>query len=400
MKKTKTNGPRVKLWLYHPVYWVCRLLGRVLFGLKITGRENIPKDGPLLVLCSHQGMMDFLLVLASLRGRVAQFVATQRQFRNPRLHWLYTRLGVIPKVQFHTDPRCVMNILRVLKKDGTIVLFPAGQTSMWGVPGNIAPSVAHLVKRAGVPVCTVSLRGGYFTAPRMGGLHFGKTEARVELAFTPQQLQGLEEDAIYRTLCEKLDYDDYAWQEETGVTFRGGDLAENYESVLFLCPKCGGMGTWKSQGDRITCTDCGNGGTVGRDMHLTPAKTGDRVFPTLREWGLWQERQVAKALEDPGFLLELHVTCRVFEEEAFTYRDAGKGLLRLDRQEIRYEGQVDGQTVRLAVGHAHLPGLSAEPGAYVELYHQGYGLVRYVPQETAMVTCMKVAQEYLYRQTL
>ena len=64
-------------------------------------------------------------VFAAIKGRMAQFVATQRQFRNPKLHWLYVRLGVIPKMQFHTDPRCVMNILRVLKNGGAIVLSPA-----------------------------------------------------------------------------------------------------------------------------------------------------------------------------------------------------------------------------------------------------------------------------------
>ena len=221
MKSSKSNTPQVKGWLYGLAYCFCLVVSKLFFRLKVIGRESLPKDGPLLVLCSHQGMMDFLLVLTALRGRTAQFVATQRQFRNPKLNWLYVRMGVIPKVQFHTDPRCVMNIMRVLKKDGTVVIFPAGQTSMWGVPGNIAPSIAHLVKRMNVPVCTVSLRGGFFSAPRLGGLRFGRTEARLDLTFTPQQLQGLEEDAIFHKLEEKLYYDEYAWQQETGVTFRG-----------------------------------------------------------------------------------------------------------------------------------------------------------------------------------
>ena len=186
MKKRKNTVPKPQNWLYVPVRWLCCLIARAAFGLRVTGRENLPPKGPLLVLATHQGMMDFMLAFAALKGRKAQFVATQRQFRNPKLHWLYVRLGVIPKVQFHTDPRCVMNIFRVLREGGTVVLFPAGQTSMWGVPGAIAPSIAHLVKKAGATVCTLGLRGGFFTAPRFGGLHFGRTEARLERAFTPR----------------------------------------------------------------------------------------------------------------------------------------------------------------------------------------------------------------------
>lgn len=400
MKRSKSKAPQVKRWLYYPVYWFCAVVAKLLFRLQITGRESLPKDGPLLVLCSHQGMMDFLLVLASLKGRLAQFVATQRQFRNPRLHWLYVRMGVIPKVQFHTDPRCVMNIMRVLKNDGTVVIFPAGQTSMWGVPGNIAPSIAHLVKRMNVPVCTLSLRGGFFTAPRLGGLHFGRTEARLELTFTPQQLQALDEDAIFRTLEQKLSFDEYAWQEETGSTFRGKALAENYDHVLVYCPKCGARGAWKAEGDAVTCTCCGNAGQVEEDMHLHPAGPEDRLFPTLKEWYVWQERQIAEQTARPDFLLETAATCRVFNQERFSYRDAGTGLLQLDRQEIRYQGTVDGKEVRLAVRHEHLPGLSAKPGEYVELYHEGYDLLRYIPEDKTAVACMKLAQEYLYRQTL
>ncbi len=397
MEKHKISVSRPRTWLYLPVQWVCTLLSRLLFGLRVTGRESLPKDGPLLVLASHQGMMDFMLAFAALRGRKAQFVATQRQFQNPRLHWFYRRLGVIPKVQFHTDPRCVMNILRVLKGGGTVVIFPAGQTSMWGIPGAIASSMAHLVRKAGVPVCTLGLRGGFFTAPRFGGLRFGRTEARLELTFTPEQLKMLEEGDIYRILLEKLDYDEYAWQQQTGVRFRGKALAQGYDHILFRCLKCGAEGAWKSQGDAIRCTCCGNRGIVGRDLQMRPAGEGDTVFPTLIHWYRWQEGLLAEALTAPDYSLGGEAVCQLFDEAAFAWRDAGHGRLVLGRQEIRYEGEIDGQPVRLAVDHPHLPGLSAKPGHYVELYHQGYGLVRYCPADPSLVIRLKLAQEYLYR---
>ena len=400
MEKAKSNTPQAKGWLYPIAYAFCVVVCKLLFRLKISGREKLPKNGPLLVLCTHQGMMDVFMVVAALKGRVAQFVATQRQFRHPKLNWLYTRMGVIPKVQFHTDPRCVMNIMRVLKKEGTVVIFPAGQTAMWGVPGNIAPSIAHLVKRMNVPVCTVGLRGGFFSAPRLGGLHFGRSEARLELTFTPEQLKALSEEEIFRTLEERLYFDEYAWQEQTGATFRGRNLARNYDHVLVYCPKCGSKGQWEVSGNTVTCKSCGNGARLGSDMRLLPAGEGDKVFPTLKEWYAWQEDLLVQQMQQPDFLLETAVTCRVFQEESFTYRDAGTGVLQLDLEEIRYVGTVDGESVRLAVRHANLPGLSAEPGEYVELYHEGYDLLRYIPTDKAAVACMKLAQEYLYRQTL
>ena len=400
MEKAKSNTPQAKGWLYALAYAFCVVGCKLLFRLKITGREQLPKKGPMLVLCTHQGMADVFMVVAALKGRVAQFVATQRQFRHPKLNWLYTRMGVIPKVQFHTDPRCVMNIMRVLKKDGTVVIFPAGQTAMWGVPGNINPSIAHLVKRMNVPVCTVGLRGGFFSAPRLGGLRFGQSEARLELTFTPEQLKALSEEEIFRTLEDRLYFDDYAWQEQTGATFRGKNLARNYDHVLVYCPKCGSKGRWETAGDTVTCAHCGNSARVASNMHLLPAGEEAQVFPTLKEWYVWQEQLLVQQMQQPDFLLETAVTCRVFQEESFTYRDAGTGVLQLDLEEIRYVGTLDGERVRLAIRHANLPGLSAEPGEYVELYHEGYDLLRYIPADKASVACMKLAQEYLYRQTM
>lgn len=400
MEKRKSSAPKPKAWLYFLIFWLCRLLAKVLFRLKITGQKSLPKEGPLLVLATHQGMMDFLLAFAALKGRKAQFVATMRQFRNPRLNWFYVRMGVIPKVQFHADPRCVMNILRVLKGGGTVVIFPAGQTSMWGVPGNISPAMAHLVKKAGVPVCTMGLRGGFFTAPRFGGLRFGRTEARLDLTFTPEQLKGLSEEEIFTTLREKLDFNEYDWQKETGATFRGKNLAHGYDQMLLYCPRCGGVGTWHSEEDTVRCTACGNTGRIGRDMRMLPAGEEDRVFETLPQWYRWQEAQVVADIQKPDFLLEEPVTCRIFNEEAFSYEDAGEGVLRLDREGIRYEGTYQGEAVCLSVRHVNLPGLSAEPGVYVELYHEGYGLLRYVPRSKPVVARMKLAQEYLYRQTI
>ena len=133
---------------------------------------------------------------------------------------------------------------------------------------------------------------------------------------------------------------------------------------------------------------------------MEPVGEGDRVFPTLTQWYAWQEAQVREAIGRPDFLLRQAVRCQIFQEEGFCYREAGEGVLELDREEIRYRGTLDGQSVCLAIRHEHLPGLSAEPGVYVELYHQGYGLVRYATPCGAGVSEIKLAQEYLYRQTL
>ena len=54
MKKRKNTVPKPQTWLYVPVRWLCCLIARAAFGLRVTGRENLPQKGPLLVLATHQ----------------------------------------------------------------------------------------------------------------------------------------------------------------------------------------------------------------------------------------------------------------------------------------------------------------------------------------------------------
>ena len=142
------------------------------------------------------------------------------------------------------------------------------------------------------------------------------------------------------------------------------------------------------------------------DLILAATVSGESISPSVscmvqKLLGLsCMAMDINAACSAFDFLLETAVTCRVFVEESFSYRDAGTGVLQLDKQEIRYVGTVDGESVRLAVRHANLPGLSAEPGEYVELFHEGYDLLRYIPEDKAAVAYMKLAQEYLYRKTL
>ena len=98
--------------------------------------------------------------------------------------------------------------------------------------------------------------------------------------------------------------------------------------------------------------------------------------------------------------MEEPVVCRAYEEETGSYRDTGSGILRMDGQSIGYRGTYDGKDVELVVQHAHLPGLSADLGVYVELAFEEYGLLRFMTANKYAVAFMKLGQEYLYRKTL
>ena len=364
---------------------------KTLCGLRVERAGDIPASGPLLVLCSHQGMTDFAVTAAALLPRRLHFVCSENFFRKPLLAPVLHAMGVIPKVQFSADPRCIASILRTLKGGGAVCVYPAGQTSMVGRPGEIGRAIARLVKKSGANVAALRLHGGFFTRSRFAkGLNRGRIDARLSLLFTPEQLKTLTDDEVYDGVCAAIDYDEYRWQKETGAQFRSRHRARGYQNMLCVCPRCGAHWTWRDRGNRVFCTQCGNAGAVGRDMRLH-AEQGAVLPETLPQWLDMLRRGWEKRLLDGEFAMKSHALCRRWDGRRFA--PDGGGEIALDEHSFCYTPH-SGETV--CVKNETLPAMRCVPGAYLELEAGAQGTLRFYPDEGRSVTEWKLAQEYLH----
>jgi hypothetical protein len=93
--------------------------------LEIDGQQNIPPEGPLLVLSNHPGMTDALVLFASIYRPDLRIVAAQRPFLEalPNIH---RQLIFVPE-QDGQRMGVVRNVVSHLRLGGTILTFPAGQ---------------------------------------------------------------------------------------------------------------------------------------------------------------------------------------------------------------------------------------------------------------------------------
>ena len=353
------------------IYEIARVAARIVLwftgGYRCTG-DAIPKEGPGLVLASHGGMLDFLPVGLAVPGRRVRFVITERFMRGGLLSAFLRWMAVIPKMQFHADPRCMSQILRTLRAGGTVGIFPAGQTSLCGVPGEVSPVIAKLVKKSGANVVAVRLQGSFFAKARfIKGIHRCPIHADVKLLYTPEQLKNASEEEIYDAIYGGIYYDEFAWQQQNNIRVRSKNRADGYDRVLFACPNCASLYTIRSEGTTVSCTACGVEAQVGEDMHLHWAD--DMQLPeNLRDWFFRQQWAAEEALAQPGYQLEAPVTVLDFPDgKEFP---VGDGKLVLDRDELRYEGTYAGEKgYTYAWKREQLSGVVAKPGVFVELYH-------------------------------
>ena len=93
--------------------------------LEISGQENLPAKGPLLVLSNHPGLVDTLILFSSLPRPDLRIVASERPFLKALVN-MSRQLIYVPD-----DPNQRMGVVRSvvshLRGGGSALTFPAGE---------------------------------------------------------------------------------------------------------------------------------------------------------------------------------------------------------------------------------------------------------------------------------
>jgi 1-acyl-sn-glycerol-3-phosphate acyltransferase len=127
---------------------------------KIEGQENIPADGPLIVVANHQSNVDPAILATSIR-RNARFLSKDTIFNNvtPAGRWFLRAYGAYPLRRGEMDLKALRWALTELKRPtATLVLFPEGTRN----PGSMKSAhsgIVPLAARAGIPILPVGMEG-------------------------------------------------------------------------------------------------------------------------------------------------------------------------------------------------------------------------------------------------
>jgi 1-acyl-sn-glycerol-3-phosphate acyltransferase len=123
--------------------------------------ENIPDEGPALVVCNHVGYMDALL-LAGAIPRPVKFVMYYKIFRIPVMNWVFRAGGAIPIAGSKEDPEIFRQAFERIDEalaNGEIVgIFPEGGLTKDGEIATFRPGVEKILARRPVPVVPMALK--------------------------------------------------------------------------------------------------------------------------------------------------------------------------------------------------------------------------------------------------
>ena len=95
------------------------------YNPNITGKENIPKEGRLIIAGNHIHFMDqFHAVISTKRG--IHYLAKKEYFDKKSTRWFFNGTGCISVDRDHKDDIAVNKAISVLEDEGAIGIFPEG----------------------------------------------------------------------------------------------------------------------------------------------------------------------------------------------------------------------------------------------------------------------------------
>jgi 1-acyl-sn-glycerol-3-phosphate acyltransferase len=141
---------------------------RLIFRTRIVGRDRVPRDGGLLVVCNHISFADPPLLGAAM-PRPVEFMTMAEMFRKPWMARLIRTIGCFPVDRARVDHSAVREAVRRLRAARCLAIFPEGgirlaEKSVLGGDPAFKPgagSIALLGHAAVLPVIVRDTRKPY-----------------------------------------------------------------------------------------------------------------------------------------------------------------------------------------------------------------------------------------------
>lgn len=137
------------------IYIYCK----IVYRLEIVGKNNIPKDEPLIICGNHRSYLDPPLIIATC-GRYARFLAKEELTENKFLAFLGYIFNAILVKRDSKEVKALKDSLQTLKNGDCLALFPEGTRNGLEKGEKVKDGAAFFAVRTGAKIVPVGISGG------------------------------------------------------------------------------------------------------------------------------------------------------------------------------------------------------------------------------------------------
>jgi 1-acyl-sn-glycerol-3-phosphate acyltransferase len=130
---------------------------RILFRVKSSGAENIPKTGAVILCSNHKSYLD-PLIDGVVAPRPMNFMAKAELFKVPVLGFIIRNLGAFPVHRGQGDREALRIANEVLEKGNVLALYPEGTRLKEGeMPQKFKSGAARLAFKNKAPIVPLAI---------------------------------------------------------------------------------------------------------------------------------------------------------------------------------------------------------------------------------------------------
>jgi 1-acyl-sn-glycerol-3-phosphate acyltransferase len=138
--------------------WTLGSLAAGAARLQVHGKENIPREGGIVVALNHVSWIDIPL-FAYANPRNTYYVAKVEAHKIPGLGQFIRAFGSFSVRRGESDREAVRRMREVVREGGCLGVFVEGTRQKSGVPGEVQPGAAMVALQENVPVVCGAISG-------------------------------------------------------------------------------------------------------------------------------------------------------------------------------------------------------------------------------------------------
>lgn len=371
------------------IYLIFRCIAKVLAktkqNLKIIKNETKGVKTAYVIIANHESATDYINMAATV-GRRAHYVISNSFYQTLGIKPLLNAVGVIPKQQFQTTVNDMKRMKTVIENNRPIIIYPAGLMTESGITTPIPKGTGKYLKWLNVDVYVGYTEGSYLTNPKWSKKkRKGQITLSITKLYSKEELKNLEPNTIQNKVEEVLYYDAYKNQERNMIPYKNGDNIENFENVLYECPKCGALHKMYSQNkNELVCQECNN--TIYADKYgfLHPKTDKDVAIKLPSDWvRMIQNNLKQKIQANENYSITDECEIHMIKNNKFV--PVGSGNITLDKNNFTLVGKIDDKEINKILNIVNYPILPFKPGVYFEIQEQ-MNIYRIYPKRNKEVT--------------
>lgn len=177
--------------LYYAGWTITRVISKLIFRIKISGWEHVPKTAGFIVATNHISYYDPPLV-GSWLPREVYFLAKKELFKNKLFGAIISRTNALPVKRGVIDRNAIALCKQVIDDGYGITIFPEGTRSKTDSFLDPKPGIGMIAKTANCPILVGYVHG----SNRLSRCFLGKERMSItfDTPITVEELQTIPAD--------------------------------------------------------------------------------------------------------------------------------------------------------------------------------------------------------------